>query len=197
MNFTNIGTDFINSNLFGNGTTSYNPANNHNKLFDNTTDFKNIADPKFDKNPVINDRYFNQKYPPSFEINFNIIKSAANETVHILGFDTGFDWNNLPWYKKGGLMTLGVIFTPMMIAMFWTLTAWTLLCIMGAIVLIFKCIENAILVTEGTDAINNGGIDCDLDSGTDDTTSDETTSDAISESDVEVYRKDYYTGLFW
>ena len=53
-------------------------------------------------------------------------------------------------------------------------------CIMGLITLIFKCIENAILVTEGTDAINNGGIDCDLDSGTDDTTSDETTSDAIS-----------------
>ena len=63
-------------------------------------------------------------------------------------------------------------------------------CILGLITLIFKCIENAILVTEGTDAINNGGIDCDLDSGTDDTTSDETTSDAISESEVDVYRKD-------
>jgi hypothetical protein len=56
----------------------------------------------------------------------------------------------------------------------------------------FKCIETAVLATEGTDAINNGGIDCDLDSGTEDTTSDETTSDAISETEVDVYRKDYY-----
>ena len=133
MNFTNISTDFINSNFLGNisnNTTSpYNPANKNNNFFDNTTDFINIAEPKFDKNTVINERYlYTGNQNPSFEIDFNLIKSAANETVHILGFDTGFDWNNLPWYKKGGFMTLGVIFTPLIIVMCWTLGLWTLIC---------------------------------------------------------------------
>ena len=175
QNLTNNSQIFINDtvNLTDAGTQNF----DSNNIFDTDNNFE------INKNADFN----------NFNLNFdsNLHITHYNETVKIWGWDTGFCWVCMPWYKKGPLVVVTIFFWPLIS----TGLLWVLACAGAIIAFIFKCIESVVLMSVGTEAIQSefGMVDCDLDTPSGGTTSD-SSSDSRSVEDVGYYsrNREYY-----